>query len=107
VAKEEFLLKERLASNASFYKIIVFDIGAWLYTQIPRFLRCRTAVLICGLAVAQNIFAILLLLMWLEEFNLVQRVEPGLKLIAREAGLPRDRCPETGLPDEDVRMNRV
>jgi hypothetical protein len=51
--------------------------------------------------------SLLLLLMWLEEFDLVQRVEPGLKLIAREAGLPRDRCPETGLPDEDVRMNRV
>jgi hypothetical protein len=33
----------------------------------------------------------LLLLMWLREFDLVERVEPGLKLIAREAGLPRDR----------------
>jgi hypothetical protein len=34
---------------------------------------------------------LLLLLMWLQEFYLVERVGPGLKLIAREAGLPRDR----------------
>jgi hypothetical protein len=34
---------------------------------------------------------LLLLLMCLQEFDLPQRVEPGLKLIARETGLPRDR----------------
>jgi hypothetical protein len=33
----------------------------------------------------------LLLLMCLQEFDLPQRVEPGLKLIARQTGLPRDR----------------
>jgi hypothetical protein len=44
-------MKERLASNASFYKINVFDIGAWLYTQYQGFLGCRMAALICGLAV--------------------------------------------------------
>jgi hypothetical protein len=35
--------------------------------------------------------SLLLLLMWLQEFDLVERVEPVLKLIAREAGLPQDR----------------
>jgi hypothetical protein len=35
--------------------------------------------------------SLLLLLMCLQEFDLPQRVEPGLKLIARETGLPRDR----------------
>jgi hypothetical protein len=33
----------------------------------------------------------LLLLMCLQEFDLPQRVEPGLKLIARQTGLPQDR----------------
>ncbi len=29
--------EKRLASNASFYKITLFDIGAWLYTQYQGF----------------------------------------------------------------------
>jgi hypothetical protein len=44
--------------------------------------------------------SLLLLLMWLQEFNLVERVEPGLKLIAREAGLPQDR----DVPRQDCQM---
>jgi hypothetical protein len=33
----EPMCEKRLASNSSFYKITLFDIGAWLYTQYQGF----------------------------------------------------------------------
>jgi hypothetical protein len=37
-----------------------------------------------------NITLYLLLLLWLQEFDLVERVEPGLILTSPQAGLPQD-----------------
>jgi hypothetical protein len=50
----------------------------------------------------------LLLLLWLQEFDLAERIEPGLILTSpRSRVATRTGCSETGLPDEDVGVNRV